>query len=300
MTQTTQQGDFHGLPTQIFSNKHLRLEVLAEAGPRIVRLFLGNSEENLFAEVPDVKAETPYGDYYFRGGHRLWHAPEVSPRTTIPDNDGLTIKQTAKGILLTQPTEADTGIGKSIRIQMHDDRPALTLLHTLRNDGLWPIELAPWALTQLKLGGVIILPQVTAVPNSGLLPNRRMSLWPYTRWDEPRIQLHDDYFLLDARPDTPCKIGYFNTIGWAGYAYKDVLLCKCFAVNPEPTYPDFGCNVETYSGDLFVELETLGPLTRLEPGQSVSLEETWELYSGIGTVKTIDDVRTMVKKLKLG
>lgn len=300
MTQTTQQGDFHGLPTQIFSSKHLRLEVLAEAGPRIVRLFLGDSDENLFAEVPDIKAETPYGDYYFQGGHRLWHAPEVSPRTTIPDNEGVTIEQMGKVILLTQPAEIGTGIGKSIRIELHDDRPALTLVHTLRLDGLWPIELAPWALTQLKLGGVIILPQVTAVPDSGLLPNRRMSLWPYTRWDEPRIQLHDDYFLLDARPDTPCKIGYFNAIGWAGYAYKDVLLCKRFAVDPEPAYPDFGCNVETYSCDRFVELETLGALTKLEPGQSVSLEETWDFYSGIGTMRTIDEVRAMARKLKLG
>ena len=300
MTQTAQRGDFHGLPTQIFANKHFRLEVLAEAGPRIVRLFVGKSDESIFAEVPDMAIKTPYGNYHFQGGHRLWHSPESNPRTNIPDDSGLTIKQSAKGILLSQPTEVVTGIRKSIKIEMHDDRPALTLVHTLKNDGLWSIELAPWALTQLKLGGTIILPQVTAVPDSGLLPNRRTILWPYTRWDEPRIHLHDDFFLLNAQPDTPCKIGYFNALGWAAYAYKGVLFCKRFAAHPEATYPDFGCNVESYSGDRFVELETLGPLTRLEPGRSVTLEETWELYSGIGTVQTIDEARAVVKKLKLG
>ena len=38
-------GDFYGLPTRIISGQHLRLEFLAEAGPRIVRLSLGGSDE---------------------------------------------------------------------------------------------------------------------------------------------------------------------------------------------------------------------------------------------------------------
>ncbi|MER3405907.1 MAG: hypothetical protein C4289_12725, partial [Chloroflexota bacterium] len=60
--------DFYGLPVQVLENQHLRLEFLAEAGPRIVRLFIAGSDDNLLAELPDLKVSTPFGDYYFRGG----------------------------------------------------------------------------------------------------------------------------------------------------------------------------------------------------------------------------------------
>jgi hypothetical protein len=42
---------------------------------------------------------------------------------------------------------------------------------------------------------------------------------------------------------------------------------------------DHGCNAESYCNDEFIELETLGPLVKLEPGQFVTHTETWELYT---------------------
>jgi hypothetical protein len=53
--------------------------------------------------------------------------------------------------------------------------------HSLTNQGLWPIETAPWAITQLKPGGVAILPQqVGPADPDGVQPNRTLALWPYT------------------------------------------------------------------------------------------------------------------------
>jgi hypothetical protein len=54
---------------------------------------------NLFAEVWDISMETPYGDYTYTGGHRLWHAPEGMPRSYIPDNEGLVIGELPNGLL---------------------------------------------------------------------------------------------------------------------------------------------------------------------------------------------------------
>ncbi|MGH8629706.1 MAG: hypothetical protein ACREU7_02930, partial [Burkholderiales bacterium] len=130
-------GDFHGLPTRMIRGEHVRVEFLAEAGPRIVRLFLARSDENLLAELPDFKFETPYGHYFFRGGHRLWHAPESFPRTYFPDNEGLAIDERPGGVRLTGPVESATGVRKRIEIHLHADQPALTLRHELANDGVW-------------------------------------------------------------------------------------------------------------------------------------------------------------------
>ena len=153
--------DFYGLPTRAIYNDHIRLEYLAEGGLRLVRLFLTHSAcpENIFAEMPQASWPTPYGDYFLRGGHRLWHAPEAAPRSSIPEPSELEVKELPDGVWLGQPTEPATGIGKRLEIHLAPDRPALTVKLELRNEGVWPVELAPWAITQLPLGGVAILPQ---------------------------------------------------------------------------------------------------------------------------------------------
>ena len=156
-------GDFYGLPTRSLENKWLRLEYLAEAGPRLVRLFVAGSDKNLLAETPENFWETAHGRFNIRGGHRLWHAPETMARTYMPDNDGLTVTDVPGGVRLTAPQEPETGIRKSMTVTLRDDAPGLVLKHTLHNHGVWPVELAPWAITQMRLGGTAVLPQQVGV-----------------------------------------------------------------------------------------------------------------------------------------
>jgi hypothetical protein len=292
-------SDFHGLPTRSLASQHLRLEYLAEAGPRIVRLFLAGSGENLLAELPDLTAATPYGDFHFRGGHRLWHSPEAAPRSYLPDDAGLQVEELPDGALLTAPVEQASGIRKSVELHLHDDRPAVTLRHRLQNEGVWPVELAPWAITQLPLGGVGILPQqVGPLDGVGLLPNRQLVLWPYSRWSDPRLELAEDYLLLRGDPLLPpCKVGYLNRLGWVAYLRNGVLFRKRFVPQPALPHADFGCNAEFYVCDTFIEMETIAPLARLEPGQVAEHTETWELTPGVGVPPTLDGVRGLAGSL---
>jgi hypothetical protein len=275
-------ADYYTLPTRSIGNEFLRLDFLEDHGPRIVRLLLAGSSQNLLAETPDLGWETPFGPFHLWGGHRLWHAPEATPRTSIPDDGGMEVEELADGIRLSRPAEAATGIAKAIEIHPGLNRPALTLVHILRNEGLWPVELAPWAITQLPLGGTAILPQQNpqADPKE-LLPDRRIVLWPYARWDDPRLAIRDDYLLIKGTAaDTAFKVGLFNFQGWAAYLWQDILLCKRFTPQVGKPHPDFGCNTEVYTKDRFLELETLAPMTRLEPGEAVAHIEAWEVYRG--------------------
>lgn len=272
-------ADFHGLPVGVLSSPHLRVEYLATAGPRLVRLFLAGVEGNLLAEVPGWGWETPYGRYYPYGGHRLWCAPESMPRTYIPDSDGLTVEELADGVRLTRPAERVAVLARSLEVHLDPQRPALTLRHTLRNEADTAVELAPWAITQLPLGGWALLPQnLSPLDEVGLRPNRNLVLWPYTRWEDERLyrEAKGLLFQAQARPD-PFKIGYFNSRGWIAYARQGVLFRKRFPVYGGRAHPDMECNAELYCNDRFVELETLGPLVRLEPGQTASHVEQWEL-----------------------
>jgi hypothetical protein len=293
-------GDYHGLPTRILSNQHLRLEFLAEAGPRIVRLMLAGSDENLLAETPDLSWPTPYGEFRLYGGHRLWHAPEASPRTAFPDKGGLVIEELGEAVRLCGPTESHTGIRKRIEISLLDGQPGVTLVHTLHNDGMWPVELAPWAITQLPLGGIAILPQRSRTPDTaGLVPDRHVVLWPYASWQDPRLQLGDDYVLVRAEPRVPpLKLGYLNERGWAAYLRAGILFVKRFEPQAERVHADRNCNVEVYCKDRFIELETLGPLVRLEPGQWVTHIETLELYCGMGVPQTTQDTVNIIHQME--
>lgn len=292
---------FANFPTDSIENQHLRLEYLSQAGPRIVRLFLAGSEENQLVEIPDISQDTPYGAYLFLGGHRLWHAPEALPRTYIPDDKGLEVEKFSDGIRLTGSTEEATGIQKSIEIRLQADRPALAIHHAMRNNGLWPVDLAPWAITQLPLGGLAIFPQTEGpLDADGLLPNRQLVFWPYSQWNDPRLQLHDDYILIRAEPKLPpIKIGYLNRRGWLGYLRGGVLFTKQFFTQLDRPHVDFGCNCESYCNHLFIELETLGPLTRLEPGQMVSHTEIWAFYQAEGIPQTHHGISELVKSLAL-
>jgi hypothetical protein len=289
-------NDFYGLPTKSIANRFLRLEYLAQAGPRLVRMVLDGSQENLLAELPKFVIDTPYGDFYFHGGHRLWHSPEAMPRTYIPDNEGLVVEDLVGGVRLSQQVEAGTGIQKTLEVHLHEDRAALKVHHKLANQGLWPVELSVWAITQFTLGGVVILPQQQGpLDAAGLLPNRTFGLWPYTRWNDARLHLHEPAVLIDTSQEgnpltQPCKIGYYNPHEWIAYWRKGVLFVKRARLVPGGQYPDGGCNSECYCNDKFVELESLSPLMRLEPGQAVEHTEEWELFTSLESAGISDDI----------
>jgi len=268
----------------IIKNDFLQIEYLKNS-LRIMGLT-PTGKANMLADISDSPpTPTPYGDFHFLGGHRLWHAPESMPRTYIPDTP-VTITELHDEVILHAHTEPGTGIRKRIEIRLAPDQPSLTLTHTLTNDGLWAVELAPWAITQFRLGGTVVLPMpVGNTDEAGLLHNRQFSLWPYARFNDPRLKLDDEFILFKADALLPpFKIGYLSTHGWMAYWLEGTLFRKTFETQTEATYPDNNCNAEMYCNHLFVELESLAPLHILKPGDSISHVETWDIFDGLGVL----------------
>lgn len=266
---------------KILKNDFLQIEYRTDS-LRVTGLT-PTGKTNLLADLSDLAPiSTSYGDFHFRGGHRLWHAPESMPRTYMPDKGELKISELANGVLLEASTEPGTGIRKRIKIQLAPDAASVILTHSLINDGLWTVELAPWAITQFRLGGTVILPvPVGSADPHGLLPNRRFSFWPYARINDPRLKLDDNFVLFHATARLPpFKFGYFSVHGWTAYWLEGILFRKTFQVHRDLLHPDDNCNAEMYCNDQFVELESLAPLTKLAPGAAVDLVESWDVFDG--------------------
>ncbi|HEX2756120.1 MAG TPA: hypothetical protein VHM48_11685 [Candidatus Limnocylindrales bacterium] len=287
---------YHGHATRRLINAHVWVDVLATAGPRIVRLGLAGSAQNLLAETPDAGWETTNGRYELLGGHRLWFAPEDPERVAVPDGRGLEIELAPNGIRLTGLAEQPTGLVRSMVLRLAPDRAGLQVCHELRNVGDVPLELAPWPITLLPLGGTVLLPQAAAAPVHDVTPNRMLVLWPYTSWEDPRFRPRDGLVLLDAQAGPSLKVGYFNDAGWVGYVRGGAVLVRRFEPQPGRPHPDLGCNVEVFIGGRFLELELLGPLTRLAPGATVALVEEWAIEA-VDAALDEPDLRAMAARL---
>jgi hypothetical protein len=287
-------SDFNGFPTAVLENEYLRLEYLTTAGPRIVGLSYRGSP-NLLADVHDIAWDTPNGKYFPLGGHRLWTSPELPEKTYLPDAAGLQVRELAESLELTW-----TGpeLQKEVRIELDAKRPVVRLVHTITNTGTKTVEFAPWVITMFRLGGVVLLPQpVGNVDPHGLLNNRLLALWPYTRINDPRLVLRDDFILIHATPKLPpIKLGYASTAGWLAYWRDGILFRKSFDLHPGAIYPDGGCNAESYCNDRFVELESLGPLATMGTGTTTLLSETWELYPNLDVPFIPDEIRGLLGK----
>lgn len=262
------------------SNDRIELIATTDVGPRILRLARPGGP-NLFKEWPDQLGKRGGPEWRIYGGHRLWHAPEVRPRTYAPDNDPVQADWDGRRLRLTQPVETTTGLQKEIEIHLSSNQPSATLTHRLYNRSPWDIEVAPWALTVCQGPGRAIVPQEPPVTHAErLLPVRTMALWGYTDMQDPRYTWGTRFVQLRSDPErrTSQKIGFMNTLGWAAFTREEEVFLKRFAFDPRATYADLGCNTELYTNGDMLELETLGPLTRIAPGAATEHVERWYLF----------------------
>ncbi len=281
---------FFGHATEKLENDTIYLEYLIHGGPRIVRLVYKPTQTNLFAEIPDVGIDTPSGKYMMLGGHRLWASPESVEFTYILDDKGLQVKHSGSGVDLIMPGLPPVFHHKQIHLSLDSNKPIVHLMHSIRNDSTNTVIMAAWGITQLKPGGTAIFPlRMAEKPGSMLLPDRSVTLWPYTQINDPHLSVEDDKILVnDKGVDGPMKFGGRNPQGWIAYLLDGMAFIKRSPFDRNAEYPDYGCNTEIYTNGKFLELESLSGLITLEPGRWVNLEEEWEIRPYTGSAASFD------------
>src|SRR5919198_2011912 len=209
------------LPYASMENDFLRVDYLTTVGPRIICLHAKDTESNLLAETPDIHWTTPHGEYYLHGGHRLWIAPE-NPFYICPE-DRVNLMTEKDNVILKSEIDA-SGFEKELSFRLNNNCVILT--HQITWHGKEPIECAPWAITQLRLGGMAVLPQSIS---DGLAPNRNLVFWPYSQMKDDRLEIHDDLILIHGRGgEKAVKIGNFNPHGWVACLFENTLFVKRF------------------------------------------------------------------------
>lgn len=274
--------DYRGGEALGFNTGALEFVVTTAVGPRVVSLrSLAGTAGNVFLEFS--ANEKPFHGFMLRGGHRLWHAPEDIVRSYQPDDSPLDVKRLSNGVALTQPTEAKTGVQKGMKLEARAER-TIKVTHTLTNRGPWAIELAPWALTMLKAGGVaaIGLEPKGDHARGDLLPTYAIVPWTFTDLSLPVWKLGRNFIGVNvAAAKKAQKLGLTNHPGWAAYWVEGTTFVKYAKPVRGANYPDLGCCFEVFTNGKTIELETLGALVKLEPGKTTTHVEHWTMFDGL-------------------
>jgi hypothetical protein len=273
------------------TNGEIDLVVTGDVGPRIIRFgFAGG--QNLFKEFPEQLGGKGEEKFQLRGGDRVWKAPEDPVATWAPDNVPVAIEVTPTGLIAREPIEPLTNLQKEIEISMASSGTVVTVSHRITNHSLFALEFSPWALTMMAQGGTA----VTGFPPRGKHPinleaTNPLVMWAYTNLADPRWKFTKKYLMLrqDPKNSEAQKLGTFNPETWGAYILNNEAFVKKSSADPTKTYPDFGCSFETFTNNDFLEMETLGPLTKVQPGHTVEQVEHWGLYRNVGLSEWTDE-----------
>ena len=265
------------------SNGEVELIVTGDVGPRVIRFgFVGG--QNLFKEYADQLGKSGEEKFQLRGGNRVWKAPEDPIATWAPDNVAVEIIPTATGLIARAPVEPLSSLQKEIEVSMAPSGSDVTVKHRITNRSLYTLEFSPWTLTMMAQGGVAI----SGFPPRGKHPvnleaTNPLVMWAYTNLADKRLTFTRKYLLLRQDPGNSEaeKLGTFNPDTWAAYLLNGEVFLKRTQADASKTYPDFGCSFETFTNNEFLEIETLGPMTKVAPGKTVEHVEHWSLHRNV-------------------
>jgi len=261
----------------VLSNEHAELVITLDVGPRIIS-YRTPRGANVLKNYPEQIGGSGESEWKIRGGHRFWIAPEGEISYAL-DNSPVKHEVVGNGVRIENDPAAPWGIRKVLTVSLAEDSTEVTLNHKIVNESGRPVQLAPWALTVMAPGGLEIIP----VPPLGehprdLLPSRVLIPWPYTDMTDSRYRFGWKFITLRQTGDgLPTKIGLAHREKWVAYLNGDALFVKSFGYNEGETYPDLGCNFETYTDQNMLEVESLGALRTLNPGESTEHTERWSL-----------------------
>ena len=265
----------------------VEVKVTLDVGPRVIycgipgkkNVFFCDLERNTSCKKPEMDAFYGEGRYwYLYGGYRLWMSPEYLPATYYPDNDPVQYVIKQDSVTFIPPVQKENELQMLYSLSFHGDG-SITVNNRMINFSNGKKHGAAWTLCVMGRNSHTFACQTDK--DTGLLPNRTVVLWPYTKIYDKRITLTDR--LIDVRQDPASdralKIGFNNEAGKVATLTEDgtLFIQKYSTDHISGAYPDGGCSCEIYSCPDFTEAECLSPLKTVLPGHSLDFAVEWKL-----------------------
>lgn len=270
---------FLGRTLELIS-KDVFLAVTLDVGPRIITLKKMDEENIFFNDINDEilrDCSKVYGEnkiWHLYGGHRIWLSPE-SEETYYPDNTPIEYELIENGAIFTPPSWKERDISINLRIEFLSSNEIMVTMKA-KNSGKNIQKFALWSLSVCKSGGKLEIPLSTK--NTGFLQNRNLVFWSYSDINDSRLSVDNERIIITSSTfaNTPFKIGTYNENVYCKYHYRDTVFIKEL-MSPPGAYPDWNCNIESYTNNLIHEIETLSPLKSVRENQEIIHKEKWTI-----------------------
>jgi hypothetical protein len=283
-----QRTNYHGWPEAYVMNNGQVNAVIVPAIGRVMQFgFVG--EEGVFWENRALDGREVDGqlvvwaakEWVNFGGDKTWPSPEADwgaftgrkgwrPPLAF---DGLPAAVQIKGstLILSTPNDPFYGVRAHRHIQLHGSKPAMTITTTYeRLEGL-PAKIGVWVITQLKEPVGVFAPAPT---KSGFPGGYKL----LSQVAPPGLKIEKGLLSLVRNPKTAHKIGLNGeSLLWVGESHT-LRIESPRVRNAE--FPDQGSSTEIYTNPdplQYIELETLGPLRVVKPGDKIRQSNTYTL-----------------------
>lgn len=210
---------------------------------------------------------------------------DIGPEKLIPKRDALWLGPWEAEVVgpgkarMTSVEDAATGVRLVRDFELDATSSRLTFTQTMHNVSDGVTRWCHWSRTFSTGHGIAVVPidERTKFPDGYVMygPGSVMDYKP----DDPNIVWDGDCLVVRDTPLRP-KLGMDSMVGWFAYLTTDDLLF----VKQYPTYPDRVYNEMAaltisiwYKDQTVCELEPIGPMEELQPGESASFTETWTL-----------------------
>ncbi|MFN0119296.1 MAG: hypothetical protein ACKV2V_02225 [Blastocatellia bacterium] len=282
---TIRQTEYHGWQDAIMIGNGRVEAVIVPSIGRVMQFRFTGQESGPFWENRALDGKTPdaksneWGNF---GGDKPWPAPQadwprITPRAWPPpvafDSMPSAARMGKDYVELTSAVDPHFGIRAIRRITLDPARPVMTIRTTFEKVEGTPRKVAVWTITQLGDPRGVFIP-IPAGTQSADRYNKQSK-------DLPEGLTYDNGLLSMKRSATlSTKIGSdAGTLLWVGEKNA------CRIDSPRVAgaeYPDQNSSAEVYTNKdplPYVELEMLGPLSTMKPGDRIERANRYTLYA---------------------
>jgi hypothetical protein len=284
------------------TNCETRVVLCPQTGGRLLEYSLNGTNSLYVSDAQDGWTYDPDKEIIDPCGGRF----DVGPEMVIPEHPGLWLGEWTGEItgprsarLISIDDEA-TGLRLIREFRLDETSSRLTFTQTMENLSNETKKYCYWGRTMAVGGGRCLIP---------LTPDSKFPR-KYVKYDDGYIIrfIPEDTnvveragFLEVKGPPSYPKVGVDSCAGWFAYAVpNDLMFVKKFPVYPDRVYNEIaGLTVAIfYFGSIFCELEPIGPMEKIGPGESASFtEESWLIpfeCPGEGVEIDLDNVTNAV------
>ena len=220
-------------------------------------------------------------------GSTFWTSPQMEwnwPPVPEFDKQAYTVKQRDSHLVITSPVSQRLGlsVGKDFSVDPKDY--AFVITYSIKNEGSEPRRVAPWEITRVpNNNGLIFFNAVDSIWPAGLMTFETAHNAAWYKTDEAPQNRKVN---ADGR-------------GWLAYCADGLLLVKKFQdlKADEPAPGEAEIQVYVNRGKSYIELESQGAYTLLQPGEELKWTVRWYLKPVDKTAEPSKSLMETVQKL---